>query len=111
MDGASTVYKFKGEGLGQVVPGRYELLHKQRNPLWYAPDAYFAKRGLMVPPAGDRARFRRGALGDFVLFLNKDTPIHSGPIWSEDLGGARLDENDLSRVYYKVEAGTPIQVE
>ncbi|NQV20936.1 MAG: ribulose-phosphate 3-epimerase, partial [Rhodospirillales bacterium] len=44
-------------------PGTYALQHKQKRPLWYASDEYFAKRQLPIPPPGDRQRYRRGALG------------------------------------------------
>ena len=86
-------------------------MHKQRNPLWYAPDSYFKARLLPLPAEGDRSRFRRGALGEFVLFVDKDTPIHSGPFGSEEIGGIRLEEDDISRLYYQLELGATIRVE
>ncbi len=98
-------------GLSSIKPGSYSLLHKQRNPLWYAPESYFVSRKLAVPPDGDRSRFRRGALGDFVLYLDKDTPIHSGALWSGDVGGVKLDDNALSKIFYVLQIGSPIQVQ
>ncbi|MCB0310611.1 MAG: L,D-transpeptidase [Bdellovibrionales bacterium] len=110
MDGSKTISIANGEGVKSLTPGTYQLLHKQRNALWYAPDSYFEKRSLPVPGKGDRARFRRGALGDFVLFLSKETPIHCGPIWSDEIGGVRMPEDELSRVYYRLPVGSLIEV-
>ena len=98
------------EGVDELAPGVYQLLHKQRNALWYAPDVYFSHRRLMIPPQGDRSRFRRGALGDFVLFINKDTPIHSGPVWLDEIGGVRLREEELSKLYYQLSVGAVVEI-
>jgi hypothetical protein len=110
MSGDSVISTASGDGLDKVTPGTYQLLHKQRNALWYAPDSYFSSRNLPVPPQGDKSRFRRGALGDFVLYINKDTPIHSGPFWSTDIGGIRLEDSELSRIYYQLPVGAEIEI-
>ena len=110
MDGEKTSLSTKAQGIESLKPGKYQLLHKQRNPLWYAPSSYFSERKLEVPAEGDKERFRRGALGDFVLYLDKDTPIHSGPVWSRDIGGLRVDDNNLSKMYYLLNVGAPIEV-
>lgn len=99
-----------GEGLASLQAGVFKLLHKQRAPLWYAPDSYFQDRALPVPAQGDKARFRRGALGDYAMFLDKSTPIHNGPIWSEEVGGVRVGETDLSKIYYTLDVGSVIEV-
>ena len=112
MDGEKIAITSPAEfGAGSLKPGSYSLLHKQRNPLWYAPESYFISRRLPVPPDGDRSRFRRGALGDFVLYVDKDTPIHSGELWSGDVGGLKLDDNTLSRIFYLIQIGSPVQVQ
>lgn len=110
MDGDKEVSMAAGDGVDKLKTGVYQVLHKQRNALWYAPDSYFTARNLKVPPQGDRARYRRGALGDFVVFINKDTPIYSGPFWVEDVGGIRLSDEDMSRLYYRIDVGSPIEV-
>lgn len=109
-NGTSEVAKFEAEGIDKLKPGVFPIVLKQRSPLWYAPDAYFAARNLSIPARGDKTRFRRGALGDFVIFLDKATPLHSGPIWVDEIGGLRLDENDLSRIYYQLDVGSLIEV-
>ncbi|MBX7143051.1 MAG: L,D-transpeptidase [Oligoflexia bacterium] len=110
MDGDKEVGMAPGEGFSSLKSGSYQVMHKQRNALWYAPDNYFLSRNLRIPPQGDRSRYLRGALGDFVVFINKDTPIFSGPFWTEDIGGIRLNEDDMSRLYYKIDVGAPIEV-
>lgn len=67
-------------------------------------------RQLESPPQGDKQRYRRGALGDFAIFLNQDTPLHCGPIWLGEIGGLRLSEADLSRLYYQVETGSVVEI-
>ena len=110
MDGQKVAITARAAGVDKLKRGRYQLVLKQRNPLWYAPTSYFAARHLDVPAEGDRARFRRGALGDFVLFLDKDTPVHSGPVWTEDIGGLRVDESSLAKFYYLLNVGSTVEV-
>jgi hypothetical protein len=110
FDGAAAIGSFGGEGFDKLPAGSFHLILKQRNPLWYAPDSYFTARNLTVPAPGDRSRFRRGALGDFAVFLDKKTALHSGPVWSSDIGGLRMEENDLSRVYYQLDLGALVEV-
>jgi hypothetical protein len=110
MDGDKEVNVITGEGVEKLKPGIYQLLHKQRNALWYAPDSYFSARDLAIPAQGDRSRYRRGALGDFVLYIDKDTPIHNSPIWDDEIGGVRLDDADMSRLYYALEVGAAVEV-
>ena len=110
MNGETVVQSVQGEGLDRLTDGQYSILHKQRNPLWYAPESYFSRRGLTSPAEGDRTRFRRGALGSFAIFLAKDLPIHCGPMWSDEIGGVRLAVDDISRLYYALELGAPVEV-
>jgi hypothetical protein len=90
--------------------GTYTLAHKQRNPLWYAPQEYFSARGMPVPSEGDKNRFLRGAYGDFALFIDAETAIHSGPFDLEELTGARCEEKDMSKIFYSLEIGDSIQI-
>lgn len=109
-DGDAVVASIPAQGLNNLKPGLHHVLHKQKAPLWYATDGYYAKRGLPTPPQGDRSRFLRGALGSMALYLDKDTPIHSGAVWASDVGGLRMEEADLSRLYYSLPVGAPIEI-
>jgi hypothetical protein len=101
----------KGKGLDALKPGTYKIMHKQRSAPWHASESYFQKRNLEIPAAGSKDRFLRGALGQFVIFLNEELPVHSGPIWSEDIGGIQVSEKELSRIYYSVNAGASVEVQ
>ncbi|MEZ4754643.1 MAG: hypothetical protein R3A13_10125 [Bdellovibrionota bacterium] len=110
MDKNQTVLSSFGIGANRLNSGTYEVMHKQRNAAWYAPDSYYKSRGMRVPPEGDKSRYMRGALGDFVLYLDKSTPIHSGPLWNGDIGGVKIEEETLSKIYHSLEVGDRITV-
>lgn len=93
-----------------MKPGRYTIALKQNNPLWYAPTSYFTQRSLRVPPEGSKDRFKRGALGLQSLFLNDQTPIHSGPVGTSEIGGLRLRQEDMLQVFQAVQVGTVVDV-
>jgi hypothetical protein len=81
------------------------VLLKQRNAVWFAPDEYFAARGLEVPAENSRERYLKGALGDFVVYLDEDMALYSGPVDVPEIAGVRLDPNDLARIYYLLPVG------
>ena len=91
-------------------PGQYSISLKQNNPLWYAPASYFRQRDMRVPAEGSRERFKRGALGNQALFLNDQTPLHSGPVGSSEIGGLRLNPEDMSELFELVAVGTVVEV-
>ena len=108
--GKTLVKEIQGEGDVAIARGDYFLQHKQKHPVWYAPDSYFAKRLLNVPPAGDRLRYRRGALGDFALYPTTSFPIHSAALWTEEVGGLRVSPEDLASLYLELPVGAPIVI-
>lgn len=111
LNGEKVVDKISATGISELSPGTYQIVHKQRRPLWYAPDEYYIQRELKVPPQGDQSRYLRGALGDFVIFLDRNTPIHNSPVWCEDVGGIQMQESDISKLYYSLEVGSTVLVE
>lgn len=78
--------------------------------MWYAPKEYFINRALPVPAEGSRERFKRAALGSQTLFLNDQTPIHSGPVWLKEIGGVRVKSSAMSEIYSMVQVGTRVEV-
>ena len=108
--GKESVKEIAGEGEINIKPGEYYLQHKQKQPLWYAPDDYFAKRKLQTPDTQNRLRYRKGALGQYVLYPTTAFAIHCAPIWSEDVGGLRVSLSELSSIYYMLPVGAPIVV-
>lgn len=108
--GNSVVKEMKVEGSVALEPGDYFLQHKQKDPLWYAPNEYFAKRQLTVPPENDRRRYRKGALGKFALFPTTTFPIHCAPVWTNDVGGVRVSEEDLHSIFVMIPVGAPVVI-
>jgi lipoprotein-anchoring transpeptidase ErfK/SrfK len=108
--GATIDSEFQAEGAANIQPGNYSLQQKQRTPLWYAPDGYFRKRQLAVPPAGDRLRYLKGALGEYALFPSPEFAIHTAPVWTDDVGGLRVSKEDLIAIYFKLNIGSSIVV-
>ncbi len=110
MEGQEIVATAQAEGKMKLEPGRYSILHKQRSPLWYAGDSYFSKRGLSIPGPGEKIRYRRGALGDFALFIDKETSLHSSLVWTDEVGGLRISDEEIRKIYYSVDIGSLIEV-
>lgn len=92
-------------------PGVYRVAHKQRNPVWYAPEGYFMARGCTTPPEGDKQRYLRGVFGDYALFISPNEAIHAGPYSMQELSGIRVEEQDFAKIFYLVEAGDSITVQ
>jgi len=101
---------FYAQVSSSMRPGRYTVNLKQANPLWYAPDSYFRQRSLRLPPEGSKERFKRGALGSQALFLDEQTPIHSGPIGLVEIGGLRISPTDMATIFQSVQVGTVVEV-
>lgn len=96
---------FSGDVGGGKDRAELSVLLKQRNAVWFAPDEYFAARGLAVPTENSRERYLKGALGDFVVYLDEDMALYSGPVDVPEIAGVRLDPNDLARIYYLLPVG------
>jgi len=101
---------FKTEGAQSLPGGSFSITLKEADPLWYAPNEYFTNRSLQVPAQGSRARFMRAALGHRALYLNDQTPIHSGPVWLKEIGGLRLKQQEMEQLYSMVNVGTRVEV-
>lgn len=101
---------FKSEGAQLLSQGSFSVTMKEDRPLWYAPNSYFLKRSLPVPDEGSRERFMRAALGSKALFLNDQTPIHSGPVWLREIGGLRVKSTAMEQLYSMVTVGTRVEV-
>lgn len=100
----------KAYGAYTLKHGTFAVALKQNDPLWYAPPTYFLRRGMKVPPEGNRSRLMRGALGRKALFIDKQVAIHTGPVWNEEIGGLKVSEEDMSRLFDKVAIGTTVEV-
>ena len=108
--GREVLAQLQAEGQVDIAPGEYFLRHKQKEPKWYAPDSYFHNRRLAAPAKDDSMRFRRGALGDFAIYPTPEFPIHCGPVWADEVGGLRVDTEELSTIFYMLPVGAPVVV-
>lgn len=100
----------KAEGAQHLPPGSFSVTVKEENPLWYAPSEYFSKRSLEIPEEGSRARFMRAALGNRALYLNNQAPIHSGPVWLDEIGGIQVRQPEMEQLYSMIAIGTRVEV-
>lgn len=110
MQGNTSVISAAIKACSKLAAGSYELLLKQKEALWHAPDEYFANRHMSIPAAGDESRYLRGALGEFVLYIDRDMPMHDASIWSEEVGGIQIEEQDMARLYYQLEVGSLVEI-
>lgn len=110
MKGDESAVSISGDGVQALQPGTYKIIHKQETPLWYAPDAYFEVRDLDLPSNNENERYRRGALGTAAVFLDQDTPIHNGPIWREEIGGVRVDDQGIQAIFAALPVGAVVEI-
>ena len=93
-----------------LAEGTYLLIGKKLSPRWHAPDSYFESRGLPLPSPNDPSRDLRGAYGNQAIFLTPDFAIHSAPLWTNDVGGFRVESRDLTMLFEKLEEGAVVRV-
>jgi hypothetical protein len=98
------------EGAQHLPEGSFSVTLKEENPLWYAPREYFLKRSMVVPEEGSRERFKRAALGSKTIYLNNHTPIHSGPVWMQEIGGIRVSSAEMQQVFSTITVGTRVEI-
>ena len=110
-NGLSVTEIKSGSNFDLLTPGTYKVIHKQENPLWYAPDEYFTSRNLDIPASGDKSRYLRGALGEFAIYISPEVPLHCGPFSLPELGGLQLDKAQLEMLYARLAVGSYVKVE
>jgi hypothetical protein len=129
IDTASSSLSFISDGrtgetmkvmhLDKLQPGRYRVMLKQRDPVWYATDTYFSRRRLPIPSAGSTERFRRGAMGRSAIFLDDQTPIFASPAQDsavneqlalDGLNGVILTQSTLEDVFQRLNVGDTIEI-
>ena len=99
-----------GEGFVHLTQGRYFLRKKSAEPLWYASDSYFQTRKLNVPPTNNSERFLSGALGEIALYPSDDFPIHNARIWSEEVGGLKVDDAFVQLLFSELNEGSVVVI-
>jgi hypothetical protein len=102
-----------------VRSGTYKVGLMQRNPRWYAPDSYYTRRNLKVPPAGSAPRFLKGALGVGAIFLQPlhaintllQIPLHCAKEFTDDVGGVQVPENTYLELQHALKLGNEVVIE
>lgn len=108
-DGTSDIFSTSFEG--SIKDGLYAVKEKSFEPAWYASDDYFIRRGLQVPAENDVSnRVRKGALGKQALLLSQNAVIHSGRVWTPEIGGLRVEESQLSQLMKHISETCPVVV-
>ncbi|GEM_PF-2898922 len=97
--GTEELLTFATEISPALKAGKFTVVLKQEDPLWYAPPVYFYARNLAVPANGTIERFRRGALGDRAIFISPEIAIHSSPVSEDSINGVRLSPHDMMSIY------------
>ena len=52
----------------------------------------------------------KGVFGPQAIFLDKNTAIHSGPVWTDEVGGVKVSKEDMARIFQAVTVGTKVEV-
>jgi lipoprotein-anchoring transpeptidase ErfK/SrfK len=91
-----------------TTQGKFSVALKEENALWYANDNYFAKRSQRMPAEGSSDRYRKGALGEYAVFLSGGMVIHSSPLFDDSVTGFQVTEDEIRSIYNLLQPGTKI---
>ena len=102
--------KMNAQGAYALTKGTFKIQQKVTDPMWKAPPTYFLRRGLQIPAEGSQAHLVRGALGRQALFMDETVAIHNSLVWSDEVGGVRVSNEDMARLFDSVRIGATIEV-
>ena len=108
--GSTLVREAALEGSALLAPGVYQVQRKESNPRWYASDTYFTNRNLPIPGASAAGRYLRGAMGEHAIFATPSFAIHSGAVWTPEVGGLSVNDTDLRLAFEALPLGAAIKV-
>lgn len=123
---AGTGHGFQLSGQGRdwtfTTPiGMFQVLRKEKDPVWIAPDWYYVQRNIRIPPRDHPSRRIPGTLGTTALYLGDGIAIH-GTDRPELLlnpdpearrvshGCIRLTNEAARQLYHRVAVGTPVLI-
>jgi membrane protein len=134
MDGAEVVWSAPaGTGHGFQLAGQcrnwtfttpigmFQVLRKEKDPVWIAPDWYYVQRNIPIPSHDHPSRRIPGTLGTSALYLGDGIAIH-GTDRPELLlnpdpearrvshGCIRLTNEAARQLYHRVGVGTPVLI-
>lgn len=102
--------KMNAQGAYALTKGTFKVQQKVTDPTWKAPPTYFLRRGLQIPEEGSPAQLVKGALGRQALFMSDTVAIHNSAVWSAEVGGVRLANDDMARLFESVKTGATVEV-
>ncbi len=123
---AGTGNGFELEGQGQewtfTTPiGMFQVLRKEKDPVWIVPDWWYVQRNIRIPPRDDPSRYMENTLGTSAIYLGDGIAIH-GTDRPEYLmptdpdarrvshGCIRLTNEAARQLYHFVDVGTPVLI-
>lgn len=122
--GTGTGLELVGDGrewLFTTPKGMFQVLRKEKDPTWIAPDWHFVQRGIPIPAFNHPSRFIKGTLGTSALFLGDGIAIHGTDrpelLLAENpedrrvsAGCIRLTNEAARQLYHRVTVGTPVLI-
>lgn len=123
---AGTGHGFQLEGQGQewtfTTPvGMFQVLRREKDPVWIAPDWWYVQRGLRIPAPNHPSRYIPNTLGTSALYLGDGIAIHGTQdphlLLDPDPetrrvshGCIRLTNEAARQLYHLVDVGTPVLI-
>lgn len=98
------------KGLGKLKKGALTVASIEESPVWNAPDEYFTNRNMDIPEIGAIERELKGALGEIALRLSDNTILHNSPIWTNEIGGIKVSDNELKILSNYLKVGSKVLV-
>lgn len=122
--GTGTGFELVGDGRSWTFTtpvGLFQVLRKEKDPVWIAPDWHFVQRGQPVPAFDHPSRFIRGTLGTSALYLGDGIAIHgtdrpqlllnpNPDARRVSAGCIRLTNEAARQLYHMVDVGTPVLI-
>lgn len=101
--------------------GLFRVQRMEKDPLWEAPDWYYAEKGLPIPPQDSPSRMMSGIMGTTAIYLGDGIAIHgtNSPalVLNPDPerrrvshGCIRLTNEAARALMHMVDVGTPVLV-
>ena len=101
--------------------GLFKIKRMEKDPVWQAPDWWYAERGLRIPSYDHPSRFIPGAMGNSAVYLGDGIAIHGTQAWRQLLnpdpearrvshGCIRLTNEAARELMHLVDVGTTVLV-
>lgn len=96
--------------INSAPKGVFRVSLKQKHPVWYAPDQYFQARNLETPHEFSPERYRKGALGEYAIFLDSGVTLHTSPVFLAEERGIAFRAKDLQNIYETLSFASYVEI-